>query len=284
MKVLVWIALVVLTVVIEAELVAWSGPLQRALIRRAAAALPKPYSDRYREEWFRELEEVAGGPLTRLGWAVRLVLGRAAMARELGAPRTVVGFTGTLKRIGDILVATVALLWAAPLLVAIGFAIKLQDGGPVMFRQSGIGLDGTPFTFLKFRTVVMNPDSRLSLQVERVKAVPGGVVVKFVDPRITPIGRFLRQLSLDELPLLFNVLNGSMSLVGPRPRLRNEATHLPMDRVTVRPGLTGLWQLSGLDTDDATRLDREYVKHWSLWLDIKIMIKTFIAVCRNRAS
>ena len=284
MKVLVWVALVVLTVVIEAELVAWSRPLQRALIRRAAAALPKPYSDRYREEWFRELEEVTGGPLTRLCWVVRLVLGRASLARELGVPRTVVGFTGRLKRIGDILVATVTLLWVAPMLVVIGCAIKLQDGGPVMWRQAGIGLDGRPFTFLKFRTVVMHPDSRLSLQVERVKAVSGGVVVKFVDPRITPVGRLLRQLSLDELPLLFSVLNGSMSLVGPRPRLRNEATHLPMDRVTVRPGLTGLWQVSGLDTEDATRLDREYVKHWSLWLDIKIMIKTLIAVLRKSGS
>lgn len=137
---------------------------------------------------------------------------------------------------------------------------------------------------LKFRTMVLDAEAR---QADLVALSDGhGALFKFrYDPRITFVGRVLREFSLDELPQLFNVLNGSMSLVGPRPHLRNEATHLPADRVKVRPGLTGLWQTSGrsdLDADDATRLDLEYVKHWSLWLDFKIMIRTMLAVLRKR--
>jgi lipopolysaccharide/colanic/teichoic acid biosynthesis glycosyltransferase len=213
-----------------------------------------------------------------------LVLRRGSLARALGASRSVVGFTGALKRLSDIALAAVGLLIVFPLMLSIAIAIKLQDGGPVIFRQLRIGRDGKPFTMLKFRSMVVDFEARKADHI----ALPeghGGLFMLRYDPRITAIGRFLRESSLDELPQLLNVLTGSMSLVGPRPHLRNEATHLPVDPATVRPGLTGLWQISGrsdLDTDDATRLDLEYAKHWSLWLDFKIMIRTMLAVLRKR--
>jgi lipopolysaccharide/colanic/teichoic acid biosynthesis glycosyltransferase len=271
-KVLVWVLLVLASVIIEAELIAWCRPLQRWLIRRAAAPLPRHHRDRYTREWCAELETIPDGPVTRLSWVLSLVLRRASLARALGVSRSTVGFTGALKRLADIVLTSVALLIVSPLMLTIAALITLQDGGPVIFRQVRIGRDGKPFTMLKFRSMSFNEGNRSLFWF---------LWSDHDHPQITILGRFLRDFSLDELPQLFNVLAGSMSLVGPRPRLRNEAAHLPMEGVTVRPGLTGPWQTSGLsslDTDDATRLDREYVKHWSLWLDIKIVIKTFIAV------
>jgi lipopolysaccharide/colanic/teichoic acid biosynthesis glycosyltransferase len=209
-----------------------------------------------------------------------LVLRRASLARALGASRSIAGFIGALKRLSDIALASVGLLIAFPAMLWIAAVAKVQDGGPAIFRQVRVGRDGKPFTMLKFRTMVVDAEAR---QADLIALSDGhGAFFKLRhDPRITVVGRFLREFSLDELPQLFNVLNGSMSLVGPRPHLRNEAIDLPVDRVKVRPGLTGLWQTSGrsdLHADDATRLDLEYVKHWSLWLDFKIMIRTMLAV------
>jgi len=170
-------------------------------------------------------------------------------------------------------------------MLCIATLIKLQDGQPPIFRQRRIGLEGKPFTMLKFRSVkfrsvVVAADDPKA----RLMGLNEGDTYTF--SQFTPLGKFLYDFALDELPNLFNVLRGTMSLVGPRPRLRTEASQPAMDRATVRPGLTGLWQTSGLPgsrTEDAGRLDREYAKYWSLWLDIKIMIKTVIALFRTRA-
>jgi lipopolysaccharide/colanic/teichoic acid biosynthesis glycosyltransferase len=283
MRVIVWVALTLLAVLIEAELIAWCRPLQLALIRRAAAPLPKPYSDRYREEWYREFEELPDGPLTRLCWVLHLVLRRGSVARALGASRAVVGFTGTLKRLGDIVLVASGLLIISPLMLAIAAVIKLQDGGPVIFRQVRIGRDGQPFPMLKFRSMVLDSEAR-KLELFSSNDGKGPLFKLSHDPRITPIGRFLRAFSLDELPQLFNVLAGSMSLVGPRPHLAHEIAQMPSEasrRSLVKPGLTGLWQVSGrsdLKDVDAIRLDLRYVDHWSLTLDLKIMWKTAFAV------
>jgi lipopolysaccharide/colanic/teichoic acid biosynthesis glycosyltransferase len=275
MKVFVWVGLVLLGVIIEAELIAWCRPLQRWLIRRVAAPLPEPDRDRCTEEWYRELEELPDAPITRLVWILPLLFRRASIARAHGVPRAVVGFSGALKRLIDVVCSVVALAIIAPVLIAIGVAIKLEDGGPPLLRQTRIGLNSKPFTIFKFRTIT-----------DRTFIVADGetdVVYELkVRHQLTRLGRFLRASSLQELPMLFNVLTGSMSLVGPRPVFRGEARHLPTDRVIVRPGLTGLWQMEGQPGEDHRRLDREYLKRWSLWLDIKILIKTVMAVLRRR--
>jgi lipopolysaccharide/colanic/teichoic acid biosynthesis glycosyltransferase len=270
--------LALLGAVIEAELKAWSPQLGRWLIRRAAAPLPQPHHDRYLEEWSRELDEVPDGPLTRLCVALRLVLGRASLARELGVPQTVVGLTGTLKRLCDIVLAGCGLVIAVPLLVVIATCIKVVDGGPVIFRQRRIGLNGKPFAMLRFRTMVVDTEPSPSPLVD---ADLGEILVDLQGPHVTRLGRFLRRYSLDELPEIFNILTGSMSLVGPRPRRKMEWDILGWEPVPVRPGLTGLWQLEGQPDEDQQRLDREYVKRWSIWLDIKIVFKTFVAVLAN---
>jgi lipopolysaccharide/colanic/teichoic acid biosynthesis glycosyltransferase len=178
-----------------------------------------------------------------------LLLRRGSVARALGVSRSVVGFTGAMKRLGDLALVAFGLLVLAPVMVCIGLLIKLEDGGPVIFRQARIGLNGKLFPMLKFRTVVVDPKDRN------------------MAPRVTRFGQFLRALSLDELPQLFNVLTGSMSLVGPRAQLMRESAPDATEEVSVRPGLTGLWQISEHSNEDAGRLDLEYAKRWSLWLD-----------------
>jgi len=169
---------------------------------------------------------------------------------------------------------------AIPLSV-VALLIKLTSPGPVLFRQLRSGLNGAPFTIYKFRTMVTNAE-QLKHELEAMNEMRGPVFKIAKDPRITPIGRILRRRSIDELPQLFNVLRGEMSLVGPRP--------LPVDevgrfndlahrrRLSVKPGLTCLWQVSGrnqiAEFKDWVRLDLEYIDNWSLWLDFKILLRT----------
>jgi lipopolysaccharide/colanic/teichoic acid biosynthesis glycosyltransferase len=244
------------------------------MIKRAASPLPQPYSDRYREEWLRELQELPDGPVTRLIWVLPLVIRRASLARELGVSPAVVGLTGTLKRLTDIVVAACALVIIAPLLLVIGACIKLQDGGPVIVRQMRIGLNGKPFRMWKFRTTFVDAETD---SLVWVRSCPISLRRSDSDPRLTPLGKFLRRYSLELLPQIINILSGSMSVVGPRPRNALQF-YLVMEAVPVRPGLTGLWQIEAKPDEDQRRLDREYVKHWSLWLDAKILFKTFVAV------
>jgi exopolysaccharide biosynthesis polyprenyl glycosylphosphotransferase len=196
---------------------------------------------------------------------------------------------GLSKRLFDIVTAGVLLLLVSPVLAAVALAVKLHDGGPVLFRQRRIGRSGTPFQMLKFRSMVVDAERQLDQVRERNEH--DGVLFKIrKDPRVTPVGTFLRKYSLDELPQLVNVLRGDMSLVGPRPPLANEVERYHDDvrrRLLVRPGITGLWQVSGrseLSWDETVRLDLYYVDNWSMLTDLVIMAKTLRAVLRGSGA
>jgi exopolysaccharide biosynthesis polyprenyl glycosylphosphotransferase len=202
----------------------------------------------------------------------------------------------TIKRVIDIAASSALLLFLSPLLAAIALAIKLTSKGPVIFRQERLGQFGAHFKCLKFRTMHQNNDSRIHQEyIQRFIAGQSGcdntelgkpAVYKITnDPRVTPIGRFLRKTSLDEFPQFWNVLRGEMSLVGPRPPVpyEFEAYDIWHRRrvLEVKPGVTGLWQVSGRSRmcfDDMVRLDLRYSQSWSLWLDLKILIATPRAV------
>lgn len=191
-------------------------------------------------------------------------------------------FTGwplRAKRIFDIAFSSVALVMLSPVFLAIAVAIKLDDRGPVMFKQRRIGLNGKEFTIHKFRT--MRTDAEQLLEQLRSQSIGNGVLFKMDDdPRITRIGRFLRKYSLDELPQFWTVLGGHMSVVGPRPHLAKELDEFPdegLRRLLIKPGITGLWQVSGrsdLSLDDSIKLDLRYVENWSLIGDLVVILKT----------
>ncbi len=191
------------------------------------------------------------------------------------------------KRLFDVVGAATALLLAAPVMALVALAIKFEDHGPVVFKQVRVGLKGETFSFYKFRSMAVDAEQRLAqLQNEQ-----NGVLFKIKsDPRVTRVGRFIRRLSLDELPQLLNVLKGQMSLVGPRPALPREVAQYHQDvhrRLDVRPGLTGLWQVSGrsdLSWDDTVRLDLYYVDNWSLLQDLMILTRTVGAVVNSRGA
>jgi exopolysaccharide biosynthesis polyprenyl glycosylphosphotransferase len=199
------------------------------------------------------------------------------------------GWRWMVKRVSDIVMTSLGLLIISPLMFGIATVIKLQDGGPVIFRQARIGRNGKPFTMLKFRSMVIDAEDR-KLELLANNEGKGGLFKLSDDPRVTPLGRILRSFSLDELPQLFNVLAGSMSLVGPRPHLASELAQMPSEasrRSLVTPGLTGLWQVSGrsnLEGEDAVRLDLRYVENWSLALDLQILWKTISAVLAKRGA
>ena len=193
------------------------------------------------------------------------------------------------KRAFDFGFSTTALLCGLPLLLMIAIAIKLSSIGPVFYRQQRIGLDGRPFEMIKFRTMVVGADK----MVDDLADLNDGRGVLFKirkDPRITPIGRFLRKYSLDEVPQFLNVLMGHMSVVGPRPPLANEVAMYDDDtmrRLLVRPGITGLWQVSGrsdLSWEDSVRLDLFYVENWSMMADLLIALKTLRVVLNHSGA
>jgi exopolysaccharide biosynthesis polyprenyl glycosylphosphotransferase len=199
------------------------------------------------------------------------------------------GWRRLVKRISDIVLTSLGLAVISPVMLAIAAGIKLQDGGPVIFRQARIGRGGEPFTMLKFRSMVVDAEER-KLELMSDNEGKGGLFKLSRDPRVTRLGQLLRAFSLDELPQLFNVLAGSMSLVGPRPHLASELALMPSEasrRSLVTPGLTGLWQVSGrsdLEGDEAIRLDLRYVENWSLTLDLGILWKTLSAVLTRRGA
>ncbi|MGA2854045.1 MAG: sugar transferase [Verrucomicrobiota bacterium] len=200
------------------------------------------------------------------------------------APET--SWAGLVKQLMDFFGALVLLLFAAPLvMLPVAILIKLFSPGPVFFRQQRSGLNGAHFTLYKFRTMVTNAE-QFKHELEAMNEMRGPVFKVTKDPRITPLGKILRRYSLDELPQVFNVLRGEMSLVGPRPlpvdevRRFNDLSH--RRRLSVKPGITCLWQVQGRnqisDFKDWVRLDLEYIDNWSLWLDIKILLRTIPAV------
>jgi exopolysaccharide biosynthesis polyprenyl glycosylphosphotransferase len=193
------------------------------------------------------------------------------------------------KRVFDLVSAGAAVVVLAPLLALIAVRVRHFDGGPILFRQERIGRDGVPFMCLKFRTMCVDAEARLArLQAE--SGFTGGLFKLKDDPRVTRPGMWLRRYSLDELPQLFNILRGDMSLVGPRPPLGREVDEyddMAQRRLRVRPGLTGLWQVSGrsdLSWEESVRLDLYYVDNWSMLQDLSILRRTVSAVLASRGA
>ncbi|MEP6923737.1 MAG: sugar transferase [Pyrinomonadaceae bacterium] len=203
-----------------------------------------------------------------------------------------------IKRVSDILIATVALILLAPLWIVLAIAIRLDSRGAILFRQERVGMDGRIFLCYKFRTMHADADERLHREAYK-KNIEGldeanagdsdapvfGKVKN--DPRVTGFGKFLRRSSLDELPQLLNVLVGDMSIVGARPPIPYEVEEYALwhrRRLDMKPGITGLWQVSGrnrLTFDEMVKLDLYYIENWSLWLDLKIILLTLPAVLRG---
>lgn len=204
-----------------------------------------------------------------------------------------------LKRATDLLIATVGLIALSPFLLLIYCLVKLDSPGPALFRQQRVGMDGRVFTLYKFRT--MRVDADAEVHREHMSQVINGCIAAQTDgellygkiaddQRVTRVGRILRRLSLDELPQLFNVLRGQMSMVGPRPPIPYEVEHYSdwhRKRLEVKPGITGLWQVSGRNTlpfEEMVQLDIYYIENWSLWLDLKIMVQTLPAILRGETA
>jgi exopolysaccharide biosynthesis polyprenyl glycosylphosphotransferase len=197
------------------------------------------------------------------------------------------GWRPVAKRIFDLVVATIAMILALPVLALAAVLVKVSSHGPVLFRQERVGYRGRRFQILKLRSMYVDADQRLK---ELVDGIPDGPVPKIQhDPRVTPVGRVLRKLSIDELPQLVNVLRGEMSLVGPRPEQPSEvklwAPEL-FSRLRVRPGLTGVWQVNGrsIARDSKDRWDLYYVDNWSIWHDLAILVKTVPVVVRFKGA
>ncbi|MDI2035758.1 sugar transferase [Paenarthrobacter nitroguajacolicus] len=202
---------------------------------------------------------------------------------------TLEGGQRVAKRLFDIVVSGVLIVLAAPVMLVITALVKFGSKGPVLFRQDRVGMEGRQFQMLKFRSMVEDAEARLVDLQHRNEG--NGLLFKIRDdPRVTPIGRVLRKYSLDELPQLFNIFAGSMSLVGPRPPLPKEVAEYEHDvrrRLLVKPGLTGLWQVSGrsnLSWQDSVRLDLYYVENWSLAGDLVIILRTARAVFHSTGA
>ncbi len=253
--------------------------------------------------------ELEGARLRKLGWDLEDTEAELLLApavTEVAGPRVhvrpVAGlplvhverpeFTGVrrvLKEVVDRTAAALGVLLLSPVLAVLALLVKVTSQGPVFFRHERIGRDGQPFRVLKFRSMVVDADRAETDLHDRNE----GNAVQFKmrrDPRVTGIGAVMRRYSLDELPQLFNVLGGSMSLVGPRPHVTREVEQYGFDmrrRLLVKPGITGLWQVSGrsdLSWDDAVRLDVRYVENWSLAVDAVILWKTAGAVLRGSGA
>lgn len=199
-----------------------------------------------------------------------------------------------VKRILDYIGSGLGVLLLGPLMLGIALLIRLDSRGPVLFRQQRLGLGGKPFWIWKFRTMVVDAEDRLG-DLVHLNESQGGVLFKIRhDPRVTRIGRLLRRTSLDELPQLFNVLQGHMSLVGPRPLPLRDCERLQeidgqqfQERHSVLPGLTGPWQVNGrsvIGVDNMITLDLEYIDSWSLWRDLRLIGRTIIVVVSCRGA
>jgi lipopolysaccharide/colanic/teichoic acid biosynthesis glycosyltransferase len=193
----------------------------------------------------------------------------------------------TVKRLFDIVASSVLLVVLSPVTIAVATAVKLSSPGPILYPWRVLGQNGRPFTGYKFRTMVRDAEAMLPRLREDNEMV-GPVFKMAKDPRITRVGRFLRKYSLDELPQLWSVLKGDMSLVGPRPMFRHEYQDFElwqMRKLSVKPGMTCLWQVKGRnairDFKEWALLDLYYVDAWSLWLDVKILGATVLAVARG---
>jgi exopolysaccharide biosynthesis polyprenyl glycosylphosphotransferase len=253
--------------------------------------------------------ELDGVALRRLAWRlerdeVDLIVG-SALIDVAGARTTIRPFDGLpmlhvehprlhggariVKNLVDRFGALILLVLLSPVLLGVALSVRLTSCGPVLFRQVRVGRDGSPFRIFKFRSMYVDAEARLA-ELKHLNEHDGVLFKIRDDPRVTPVGRWLRRLSLDELPQLLNVLLGQMSLVGPRPPLPAEVAAYADDvrrRLAVKPGMTGLWQVSGrsdLSWEEAVRLDLRYVENWSLSLDLVILLRTMTAVLRSSGA
>jgi exopolysaccharide biosynthesis polyprenyl glycosylphosphotransferase len=208
----------------------------------------------------------------------------------IGVREIVIGKSSLLlKRVSDVIGAVIGLVLGAPLLALIALAVRLDSPGPILFEQTRVGAGGEPFTIYKFRSMREGAEAELE-ELRDLNESDGPLFKIRYDPRLTRVGRFLRHTSLDELPQLWNVLRGEMSVVGPRPPLPSEVSSYlewHKKRLQVRPGMTGLWQVSGrslLSFDEMVLLDIYYIENWSLWLDLKIMMRTIPQVLRGQGA
>ncbi len=205
--------------------------------------------------------------------------------RHLGLTRS----SRVLKRGFDLVAAGLVLLVAAPLLLAIGLLVRAESEGPALFRQRRVGAGGERFEVVKFRTMIANAEA-LKDSLRSQNQAPGGLFKIDRDPRITRVGRLLRQSSLDEMPQLLNVIRGEMSLVGPRPLVPDEdaaITGWDRSRLDVKPGMTGPWQIAGsarIPLNEMVKIDYIYAANWSLWADVKVLVRTFSYVLARRGQ
>ncbi|MCY1138202.1 sugar transferase [Actinoplanes sp. Pm04-4] len=255
--------------------------------------------------------EIDGAALRRLAWQLErddIDLIVASTLVDVAGDRTTIrpvdglpmlhvdhprlkGSARWVKAVFDRVGALTLLVLGSPALVVVAALVMFGPGGrgPAIFRQERVGKDGRLFTLYKFRTMVVNAEQRLT-ELRNLNDTDGELFKMRNDPRVTPVGKWLRRLSLDELPQLVNVVKGDMSLVGPRPPLAREVAGYPSDmlrRLVVKPGLTGLWQVSGrsdLSWEESIRLDLTYVENWSLSMDLAILARTASAVARSSGA
>lgn len=200
-------------------------------------------------------------------------------------------YEDVLKRFFDIVVSLFAIVITSPIMIVTAIAIKLDSPGPVIFKQVRVGKNGRHFRMWKFRSMQQNAEE-MKAELEQFNEVQDGMMFKMKDdPRVTKVGKFLRKTSIDELPQFFNVLSGSMSLVGTRPPTLDEVEKYSMKewrRISIKPGITGMWQVSGrsniTDFDKVVELDTYYIDEWSIWLDLKIMFLTLGKVFKREGS
>ncbi len=195
------------------------------------------------------------------------------------------GWGRIIKRLVDFFGSIFLIIFCSPVMIIVALLVKLTSRGPILFRQERVGLDRN-FIFYKFRTMKTGAEKEHEKYIKKY----GNMFKLSNDPRLTPIGKFLRKTSLDELPQFFNVLKGNMSLIGPRPPMPEEVakyTNWQKRRLGIKPGITGLWQVSGrsnLSFDEWVRLDAYYIENWSLWLDFQIFVKTVWVVIKGRGA
>ena len=198
--------------------------------------------------------------------------------------------TAFLKRTLDVLLSGLALLLCSPLFLVIGVLVWVEDGGSVFFAQRRVGQFGREFRMYKIRSMCLNAEQRLKDLMEKNQHQEGVTFKIKSDPRITRVGRWLRKFSLDELPQLYNVFIGDMSLVGPRPPVPTEVSKYSLAhrrRLAIKPGITCIWQISGraeIDFSGQVQLDVDYIEHLSLWTDLKILVRTVPAVLSGKGA
>ena len=272
--------------------------LRETLDRTEARGVILIGAERLADEEFLELlrsVRLRGVPLRVVPGALALMRSRTIVSQSMGLPLLEVRYPQldntqrALKRALDVVISLCGLVLLAPLFLAVAVAIRLDSPGPVLFRQKRVGADEKVFICYMFRSMYENAERRQA-EFESLNEAEGPVFKIKDDPRVTPVGRFLRRWSIDELPQLVNVLKGEMSLVGPRPLpvrdfLLMEETH--KRRLGAVPGMTGYWQISGrsnLSFDEMVRLDLHYIENWSLSFDLKIILRTLGVVVRREGA